>query len=158
MEAKWRDRFKFTKNLKLEDQYLMINFKQLFTFKMLWLVFKVCFCLKFCLQFLAFALENSGWLSSYLSRGYYEKGKSKCFWGNMGLVLGRLVSSTFDQKKTAPHPEFSPGTVKLLWRYCQGIIFFINLDLDLGRDMKKELDISLVRCWRCSQYNMSGIL
>ena len=37
---------------------------------MLWLLFKVCFCLKFCLQFLAFALDNSdcfyGWLSTYL--------------------------------------------------------------------------------------------
>ena len=54
----------------------------------------------------------------------------------MGLVLGRLVSSTFDKKKSTPHLEFSPGTVRLLLRYCQAIIFFINLGLDLGRDMK----------------------
>ena len=57
----------------------------------------------------------------------------------MGPVLGRLVSSTFDKKRMTPHSEFSPGTVKLLLRYCQAIIidFFINLDLlDLGRDMK----------------------
>ena len=56
----------------------------------------------------------------------------------MGPVLGRLVSSTFDKKRMTPHSEFSPGTVKLLLRYCQAIIyFFINLGLlDLGRDMK----------------------
>ena len=46
-------------NLKLGDQYLLINFKQLFTFKMLWLLFKVCFCLKLCLQFLAFSLQKT---------------------------------------------------------------------------------------------------
>ena len=45
----------------------------------------------------------------------------------MGPVLGRLVSSTFDKKRMTPHSEFSPGTVKL---------FFINLGLDLGRNMK----------------------
>ena len=54
----------------------------------------------------------------------------------MGPVLGRLVSSTFDKKRMTPHSEFSPGTVKLLLRYFQAIIFFINLGLDLGRDMK----------------------
>ena len=54
----------------------------------------------------------------------------------MGPVLGRLVSSTFDKKRMTPHSEFSPGTVKLLLRYCQAIIFFISLGLDLGRDMK----------------------
>ena len=64
----------------------------------------------------------------------------------MGPVLGRIVSSTFDKKKMTPHSEFSPGTVKLLLRYCQAIIFFINLGPDLGRYMKEELDISLVKC------------
>ena len=54
----------------------------------------------------------------------------------MGPVLGRLVSSTFDKKRMTLHLEFSPGTVKLLLRYCQGIIFFINLGLDFGRGMK----------------------
>ena len=54
----------------------------------------------------------------------------------MGPVLGRLMSSTFDKKKLTPHSEFSPGTVKPLLRYCQAIIFLINLGLDLGRDMK----------------------
>ena len=54
----------------------------------------------------------------------------------MGPVLGRRVSSTFDKKRITPHSEFSPGTVKLLLRYCQDIIFLINLGLDLGRDMK----------------------
>ena len=64
----------------------------------------------------------------------------------MGPVLGRPVSSTFDKKRMTPHSEFSPGTVKLLLRYCQAIIFFVSLGLDLGRDMKYELDISLVKC------------
>ena len=54
----------------------------------------------------------------------------------MGPVLGRLVSSTFDKKRMTPHSEFSPGTVKLLLRYCQAVVFFIDLGLDLGRDMK----------------------
>ena len=53
----------------------------------------------------------------------------------MGPVLGRLMSSTFDKKRMTPHSEFSPGTVKIL-THCQAIIFFINLGLDLGRDMK----------------------
>ena len=66
----------------------------------------------------------------------YGKGKSKYFGVNMGPVLGRRVSSTFDKKRITPHSEFSPGTVKLLLRYCQDITFLINLGLDLGRDMK----------------------
>ena len=53
-------------NLKLGDQFLLIDFKQLFTFKLLWFLFKVCFCLYLCLQFLAFALKNSVWLCSQL--------------------------------------------------------------------------------------------
>ena len=54
----------------------------------------------------------------------------------MGPVIGRLMSSTFDKKRMTPNSEFSPGTVKLLLRNCQAIVFFINLGLDLGRDMK----------------------
>ena len=54
----------------------------------------------------------------------------------MGPVPGRLVSSTFDKKRMTSHLELSPGTFKLLLRYCQTIIFFINLGLHLGRDMK----------------------
>ena len=54
----------------------------------------------------------------------------------MGPMLGRLVSSIFDKKRMTPHSEFSSGTVKLLLRYCQAIIFFINLGLELSRDMK----------------------
>ena len=54
----------------------------------------------------------------------------------MGPVLGRLASSTFDKETMILHSEFSPSTVKLLLRYYQVIIFFINLGLDLGRDMK----------------------
>ena len=50
----------------------------------------------------------------------------------MGPVLSRLASSTFDKKRMTTNLEFSPGTVKLLLRYCQAIIFFINLGLDLG--------------------------
>ena len=48
----------------------------------------------------------------------------------MGTVLGRLMSSTFDKKRMTTHSEFSPGTVKILLRYCQAI-FFINLGLVL---------------------------
>ena len=44
----------------------------------------------------------------YLSRGY-EKVKSKYFWGNLGPVLDKLVSSTFDKKRMTPHSVFSPG-------------------------------------------------
>ena len=47
----------------------------------------------------------------------------------MGPVLGRIVSSTFDKKRMTPHSEFSPGTASYFF-------FFINLGLDLGRDMK----------------------
>ena len=54
----------------------------------------------------------------------------------MEPVLGRRVGSTFDKKRMTPHLEFSTGTAKLLLRYCQAIIFFINLGLGLGRDMK----------------------
>ena len=54
----------------------------------------------------------------------------------MGPVLVRIVSSTFDKKRMTPHSEFSLGTIKLLIRYCQAIIFFNNLGLDLGRNMK----------------------
>ena len=43
----------------------------------------------------------------------------------MGPVLGRFVSSTFDKKLMTPHSEFSPGTVKLLLRYYQAIIFLL---------------------------------
>ena len=64
----------------------------------------------------------------------------------MGPVLGGLVSSTFDKKRMTPHSEFSPSTIKLLLRYCQAIIFVINLGLDLGGDMVKEVDISLSKC------------
>ena len=46
----------------------------------------------------------------------------------MGPILGRLVSSTFDKERMTPHSEFSPGTASYY--------FFINLGLDLGRDMK----------------------
>ena len=42
------------------------------------------------------------------------------------------MSSTFDKKRMTPNLEFSPRTVKLLLRYCQVIIFFINLGLGLG--------------------------
>ena len=64
----------------------------------------------------------------------------------MGPVLGRLVSPTFDKERMTPHSELSPGTIKLLLRYCQAIIFVINLGLDLGGDMVKEVDISLSKC------------
>ena len=64
----------------------------------------------------------------------------------MGPVLGRLVSSTFGKKRMTSHSEFSPGTVKLLLRYREAVAFFIDLGLDLGRDMKWELDSFLVKC------------
>ena len=76
----------------------------------------------------------------------YGKGKSKYFGVNMGPLLGRRVSSTFDKKRTTPHSEFSLGTIKLLLRYCQAIIFYQSRPRLLGRDMKQELDISLVKC------------
>ena len=81
-----------------------------------------------------FALDNSGcfydWLSC-TSRGYYvyKKGNSKQFWGNLGPVLAKLESSTFDKKKMTSHSVFSPGfkvatvlfilmkTIKLLFFY-----------------------------------------
>ena len=65
------------------------------------------------------------------------------------------------KKRMTPHSVFSPDfrySIVYIDENCQAIIFFINLGLDLGRDMKQELHISLARCWRCSQYNMNGIL
>ena len=53
--------------------------------------FKVCFLFK--VLFVVFSLcsgKLSLGVSSYLSRGYYEKDKSKYFSENMGRVLGRL--------------------------------------------------------------------
>ena len=82
----------------------------------------------------SYILNPLVWIFSGIT--HYEKGKSKSFLENMGQVLGRLASSTFDKKRIIPYLEFSPGTVKLLLRYCQAIIFFINPGLDLGRDMK----------------------
>ena len=43
----------------------------------------------------------------------------------MGPVLGRRRSATFDKKRMTPNLEFSAGTVKLLLRYCQAIIFLL---------------------------------
>ena len=43
----------------------------------------------------------------------------------MGPVLGRFVSSICDKKRMTPNLEFSPGTVKLLLRHCQAIIFLL---------------------------------
>ena len=57
----------------------------------------------------------------------------------MGPVLGKLVSSTFDKKKMTPYSVFSPGfklgTVLFILMKTVKLLFFINLGLDLGRDM-----------------------
>ena len=54
----------------------------------------------------------------------------------------RLVSSTFDKKRMTPHSEFSPGfkvaTVLFILMKTVKLLFFINLGLDLGRDMGRN--------------------
>ena len=60
----------------------------------------------------------------------------------MGPVLGKLVSSTFDKKRMTPHSEFLPGfkvaTVLFILMKTVKLLFFINLGLDLGRDMGRN--------------------
>ena len=57
-------------------------------------------------------------------------------------MLGKLVSSTFDKKRMIPHSEFSPGfkvaTVLFILMKTVKLLFFINLGLDLGRDMVRN--------------------
>ena len=57
-------------------------------------------------------------------------------------MLGKLVSSTFDKKRMIPHSEFSPGfkvaTVLFILMKTVKLLFFINLGLDLGRDMGRN--------------------
>ena len=52
------------------------------------------------------------------------------------------MSSTFDKKRTTPHSEFSPGfkvaTVLFILMKTVKLLFFINLGLDLGRDMGRN--------------------
>ena len=74
-----------------------------------------------------------------LSIGYYEKGKSENFWGNLGPALGKLVSSSFDKKRTTPHSVFSPGlrnSIIYIDENKSSYYFCINLDVELDRDMK----------------------
>ena len=47
-----------------------------------------------------------------------------------------------------PHSVFSPDfrySIVYIDENCQAIIFFINLGLDLGMDMKQELHIPLAK-------------
>ena len=49
---------------------------------------------------LAFALDNSGCFYIWLSRRIIMKGvRVNIFCGNLGPVLGKLESSTFDKKE-----------------------------------------------------------
>ena len=60
----------------------------------------------------------------------------------MGPVLSKLVSSTFDKKRMTPYSVFSPGfkvaTVLFILMKTVKLLFFINLGLDLGRDMGRN--------------------
>ena len=59
--------------------------------------------------------------------------------GNLGPVLGKLVSSSFDKKRMTPHSVFSPGlrySIIYIDENCQAVISFINLGLELDRDIK----------------------
>ena len=55
IERKWKANeetggsYKLYENLKLGEWYLLVKFKKLSTFKILRLLFKVYFCLRFCL-------------------------------------------------------------------------------------------------------------
>ena len=67
---------------------------------------------------------------------------------------------SFDKKRMNPNSVLSPGlrySIICIDENCQAI-FFINVGLELDKDMKKELHISLAKSWGCSQYNMNGIL
>ena len=54
-------------------------------------------------------------------------------------MLGKLVSATFDKKGMTPHSVFLPGfkvaTVLFILMKTAKLLFFINLGLDLARDM-----------------------
>ena len=97
-------------------------------FKVLLLVFSLC----------SGQLWLLLWFVVYLSIGYYEIGKSKYFCGNLGPALGKLVSSSFDKKRMNPHSVLSPGlmySIICIDENCEAI-FFINIDIELDRDMK----------------------
>ena len=60
----------------------------------------------------------------------------------MGPVLGKLVRSIFDKKRMTPHSVFSPGfmvaTVLFTLMKTVKLLFFVNLGLDVGRDMGRN--------------------
>ena len=106
---------------------------------MLWLLFKVYFCLKSCLKILAFALDNSGcfygWFSTCLEDIMKRVAESKYFWGNLRPVLGKLMSSNFDKNKMTSHQALRHSIISTD-EICQGITFLINRSLELDRGMK----------------------
>ena len=54
-------------------------------------------------------------------------------------MLGKLASSSLDKKIMISHSVFSPGLrygIICIDEECQAIISFINLGLELDRDMK----------------------
>ena len=57
-------------------------------------------------------------------------------------MLGKVVSSTFSKKRMTPHSVFSPGfkvvTVLLIYMKTVKLLFFINLGIDLGRNMGRN--------------------
>ena len=138
MEAKWRDKCKLYQNLKLGD-YLLFRFKKLFTFKMLWVLFKIYVCFSFCSgllwQFLQLLVKTI----------IIKKNQSKYF---LRLVLGKF----FNKKRMIPYISFSVlprlwGTVLFILIYHNLCYFQQSSYLDFGRDIKL-----------CSKYNMNGIL
>ena len=61
------------------------------------------------------------------------------FFRKLGPVLGKLASSSLDKKIMISHSVFSPGLrygIICIDEECQAIISFINLGLELDRDMK----------------------
>ena len=106
-------------NLRLGD-YLLIKFKKLSTFKILWLVyefFNLC--------------SGQLWLLLQLIvyRIIMERDRINIFWVNWRQVQGKLVSSTFDKKEwyLIYHSVFLPGfkvQYCLLWWKLSSCYYF----------------------------------
>ena len=128
MEAKWRDKCKLYQNLKLGD-YLLFRFKKLFTFKMLWVLFKIYVCFSFCSgllwQFLQLLVKTI----------IKKKNQSKYF---LRLVLGKF----FNKKRMIPYISFS--VLPRLW----GTVLFILIYHHLCYLSIKEANCLFVRTWQ----------
>ena len=113
MEAKWRDKCKLYQNLKLGD-YLLFRFKKLFTFKMLWVLFKIYVCFSFCSgllwQFLQLLVKTI----------IIKKNQSKYF---LRLVLGKFL--TKKEWYLTYHLVFFPGFEVQYCLYWYIIIYVI---------------------------------